>query len=548
MAILSVSQIQHRRGLRQDLPQLASGEFGWAINTRQLFIGNGTAEEGAPEIGNTEILTKYSNVMEFLTTYTYKGAAGGYTVVTGPDANSPVVRTIQAKFDDIANVKDFGAVGDGSTDDTAAINRALYQLFCAGLNTAVRRILYFPAGVYIVTDALLIPTYATLIGDGLNDTIIKRADINAITSVSDNHCVGKLVDNLQQYDLNNGTGSGVSSRYIDIRDMTFALDRPTITTPDGSTIVDLDIFEMNYGQKVRFARVGFNGYRTLDSDIGGVEDSRAGLKLNYIGAEATIFDILFENCEFSNTTYAITADENVNHVTFRNCNFNHLYRGAIIGSSSSIYFPRNIAFHDCYWDKIYDRAIDSAANCYDITSSFCRYRDVGMALLGESYPTPISDVINFQEESCVSFCDSFSRSSTAEDVYAVISYNDKSILVYRPRIGLSYGYVTTEPSGATTLTDNTASPTSTGVSLNINTTNGAEVIYQIIRTNQIRQGKVRIAHDISNQSFMEDYVENNGDIGVSFNLSFSGNVTTLTYTTTSTGNDASLHYQTKYVS
>ena len=61
MAITQNSRIQIRKGLYDDLPQLASGEFGWAIDTRQLFVGNGTVAEGAPTVGNTEILTIHSS-------------------------------------------------------------------------------------------------------------------------------------------------------------------------------------------------------------------------------------------------------------------------------------------------------------------------------------------------------------------------------------------------------------------------------------------------------------------------------------------------------
>ncbi|RSK55147.1 glycosyl hydrolase family 28-related protein [Bacillus canaveralius] len=48
----------------------------------------------------------------------------------------------------IVNVKDFGAVGDGITDDTVAIKKALYY----GRNKKV----YFPQGVYLIADTLTI--------------------------------------------------------------------------------------------------------------------------------------------------------------------------------------------------------------------------------------------------------------------------------------------------------------------------------------------------------------------------------------------------------
>ena len=62
MAIVQISQIKHRRGTNENLPQLASAELGWSVDTQQLYIGNGTIAEGAPEIGNTEILTQNSPI------------------------------------------------------------------------------------------------------------------------------------------------------------------------------------------------------------------------------------------------------------------------------------------------------------------------------------------------------------------------------------------------------------------------------------------------------------------------------------------------------
>lgn len=64
MAVIQISRIQHRRGLEADLPNLASAELGYSVDTRKLYIGNGTIEEGAPSLGRTEVLTQYS-ILDF---------------------------------------------------------------------------------------------------------------------------------------------------------------------------------------------------------------------------------------------------------------------------------------------------------------------------------------------------------------------------------------------------------------------------------------------------------------------------------------------------
>ena len=60
MAVVQISKIQLRRGLQENLPQLASAEMGWSVDERRLFIGNGTLAEGAPSTGVTEIITTQS--------------------------------------------------------------------------------------------------------------------------------------------------------------------------------------------------------------------------------------------------------------------------------------------------------------------------------------------------------------------------------------------------------------------------------------------------------------------------------------------------------
>ena len=64
MAIVSISRIQIRRGKKNagsGLPQLAGGEFGWAVDSQELYLGNGSVSEGAPNVGNTKDLTEHDN-------------------------------------------------------------------------------------------------------------------------------------------------------------------------------------------------------------------------------------------------------------------------------------------------------------------------------------------------------------------------------------------------------------------------------------------------------------------------------------------------------
>lgn len=89
MAIVQISQIKHRRGTQENLPQLASAELGWSIDTRQLYIGNGTLTEGAPEIGNTEILTEYSVIPGVPSTQTFTLADNTTDTITTYYSTTP---------------------------------------------------------------------------------------------------------------------------------------------------------------------------------------------------------------------------------------------------------------------------------------------------------------------------------------------------------------------------------------------------------------------------------------------------------------------------
>ena len=77
---------------------------------------------------------------------------------------SGVARTVDSKLKDVVSVKDFGAVGDGVTDDTAAIQAAINSLSLDG-------IVYIPPGTYIITANITIPSKVSVAGSGSSSII-----------------------------------------------------------------------------------------------------------------------------------------------------------------------------------------------------------------------------------------------------------------------------------------------------------------------------------------------------------------------------------------
>lgn len=75
----------------------------------------------------------------------------------------------------VLNVRNFGATGNGITDDTAAFAAAITQVN-AQLAAGTPATLYIPAGVYFINGATSLPTFSrggSLVGDGPHKTYVR---------------------------------------------------------------------------------------------------------------------------------------------------------------------------------------------------------------------------------------------------------------------------------------------------------------------------------------------------------------------------------------
>jgi Pectate lyase superfamily protein/Right handed beta helix region len=80
---------------------------------------------------------------------------------TWRDAGMITIEVSPAPPSDILNARDYGAVGDGVHDDTAAVKRALAVLREKGGGT-----LFFTRGRYVISDALVLSDHVAIKGEG----------------------------------------------------------------------------------------------------------------------------------------------------------------------------------------------------------------------------------------------------------------------------------------------------------------------------------------------------------------------------------------------
>jgi len=388
MAVFQIARIQIRRGQAKQgtgIPQLASGEMAWAVDTQELYIGNGSVAEGAPAVGNTRLLTlndlKAEGNLLALTQYSYK--QGDSTIITGADASSPIFRSVQTRLDDQITSADFGMIGDGITDDTDALQNAIYQLFLNPSNLAhsttssgilSRLTLMILPGTYLITRPVYIPSFATIVGSGIDKTIIKFLPatgntLSAFRFVNDTTTIS--------------VASVISSSQSTNQPRNIKLNDITISLPSGvNSGMQLDAVRDSSFENIKISGNTSN-YTTYNS-------TNIGMSMNALSNVVTCLNNIFKNIQFLNVTTAVLAKQDILNNTFEDCLVNDALQGFAFGvgsdgsSTGEQFGPRQTTISSVKFYKVKQQAVYIERGTYNTVIN-CKLYDVGNNNAGNAF-------------------------------------------------------------------------------------------------------------------------------------------------------------------
>jgi hypothetical protein len=136
-----------------------------------------------------------------VTANSFVGAMNSSSVTA---TGSTTARTLANRFADVVNVRDFGAVGDGVADDTAAISSVIQS----------NRTIYFPSGTYLITSQIVKTSLNNvyLIGAGAGNSKI----LCSATSVFSNSPIAFVSSNfieISNFTIDQNNNSSLTATY-----------------------------------------------------------------------------------------------------------------------------------------------------------------------------------------------------------------------------------------------------------------------------------------------------------------------------------------------
>jgi Major tropism determinant N-terminal domain len=479
MAVIQISKIQVRRGAIGDqaLPQLASGEFGWAVDTQQLFIGNGSVAEGSPAVGNTEILTErsiYDVLANFTSTVvTYRGHNSNVALQTGPIVEEPTQRLLQNILDDSVSVLSFGASENNiDSNSTEIFQRAVNQVV---LREKIKKPIRIPAGTYYCTGTISLPADTNLVGDGIGRTIIYAM------GTGDQSTVFKTT-------ASNIRLSGMTLIYSTATAITQTKPLVITQNADGVTLSDIRFTggytKLTATTTASYAAVLLDGVQPINPSSG--------------------YSTKIVNCQMDALCYPVVSNADVTDVVIRDNYFHTLYQGItfaanLTGSGYKVYGPSRVSIKDNKFEYIKRQGIVASYNTATnnmINSENNTFVDVGNDMNGDASSTQTS-IITFNSFGNSSINDNFARLWSAQTT--ALGVAQKPVVDGIAGATVKTKYTNTYPVASTSTNQLLFRLPYDGNTIS------ATLEYTIYKLNLVRKGILSVVGGPSDVSIKDDY-------------------------------------------
>ena len=270
------------------------------------------------------------------------GLSGNGSSLTATATGSTTARSLANRFADVINVKDFGAVGDGIENDTAAIQAAIDY---AKINLKKVSSIFIPAGIYLV-DTIYLTAGINIFGTGTSETsgfsntlLQQNSSVDVIrfdvTNIGKKYWLGSIKSLSIFGKQTNPSGWGISFRNK---------SDETVSLQDTSSIIDVSIRRFpsggievpNAGLPITFQRIKLlfnngpgihitsvtnNQHQAIDLiDISGDGNNGGLIKLSGLDRSGSVNIINMKSEARINVDYGKTTADQQNPIVCNDCN------------------------------------------------------------------------------------------------------------------------------------------------------------------------------------------------------------------------------------
>ena len=409
MAVTEISKIQVRRGQENQtgVPQLDPGEFGWAEDTQNLYIGK-RISEGANSDDNARILTDKDlasvfrlaqagvNAINSASAYQYRA---DQAIQGRIDSNT---QTVATKLDTWVSITDVVAgtwYYSSGTDITTMLQYTIGNIDNHGImvNTHPESIaastIKIPAGYYSVRGPINLPPNTKLVGDGAGLTVLTA--INGLPL-------------FQTVDNSGNTFYGMSGDTLANQPKNIHIEGMTLISTNSSALLLLDnvasadILNVNFGNPAVSTSTTVNGIAIR------------GFAVNSDASIALSSNIRINDCNFNGLNSGVYQNTGTtNRYYIQNSEFSNMNHGVEMWSSINGVGPVNGAIDNNIFQNIAREAIyigtatNTTTNSY-VVSSNNTFRNVGNNFSSD-VGTQITPVITFNNGGNSSSNDFFGR-------------------------------------------------------------------------------------------------------------------------------------------